>query len=167
MKESPPGGCIRREARAGDRNQPTAIRETRQCGSDMAKGGAGAPARDVRRDREGRIHQRHARREAGPEVIVDLRGVELRDGDGRKEGGEQFCARLGQLVQDQRTARDLGKNGEQACAGRWLEHPIAWRDGGGDRCGEAERDRRRELLKGLALNGTARVGWEKSGDPVQ
>jgi len=67
-------------------------------------------------DREWRVHQHDARREASAEVIVDLRGVELRYGDGRKEGVEQFCAHLGQFVQVKRRAIYLGKNGEQACA---------------------------------------------------
>jgi len=62
-------------------------------------------------DREWRVHQHDARREASAEVIVDLRY-----GDGRKEGVEQFCAHLGQFVQVKRRAIYLGKNGEQACA---------------------------------------------------
>ena len=44
---------------------------------------------DIRHRRERRVHQHDARRDAGVEMIVDLRGVEARDGDARKEMSEQ------------------------------------------------------------------------------
>ena len=71
---------------------------------------------------------------------------------------------LGQLVQHERTAGDLGEDGEQPGAGRGFQNPIGCRDGrrGGDR--EAKRDRRRELLERLALLGATRVGGEKARD---
>ena len=40
---------------------------------------------DVGDRREWRVHQHDARRDAGVEMIVDMRGVEARDGDARKE----------------------------------------------------------------------------------
>ena len=77
---------------------------------------------------------------------------------------EQPGAGLGQFVQDERAAGQLGEDGEQAGAGRRLQHEIGGRDRGGGGGGEAERDRRRELLKRLALFGAARVGGEKARD---
>ena len=62
------------------------------------------------------------------QMIVDLRGVEARDGNGRKEGGEQLRARLGEFVEDQGTARRLREDREQARAGRRLQHAVARRD---------------------------------------
>ena len=98
------------------------------------------------------------------EVIVDLGGVEARDGDGRKEGGEQRRPGLGQLVQHERAAGDLGQDGEEAGSGRRLQHAVRRPDGGCGQGREAERGRRRELLEGLALGGAAGVGREKAGD---
>src|SRR3546814_9275125 len=45
-----------------------------------------------------------------------------------------------------------------------LQHEIGRVERGGDAGGEAERDRRGELLKRLALFGTARLRRQKSGD---
>ena len=42
-----PGRVVGREARAGDRDQPPAFGEARQCGGDMAKGGVGHAARST------------------------------------------------------------------------------------------------------------------------
>ena len=98
------------------------------------------------------------------EVIVDLGGVEARDGDGRKEGGEQRRSCLGQLVQDKRAAGNLGEDGEEAGSGRRLQHAVRRPDGGCGEGREAERGRRRELLEGLALGGAAGVSREKAGD---
>ncbi len=58
------------------------------------------------------------------EMIVDLGGVEARDGNGRKEGGEQIGAGLGQFVEDEIGAGDLREDREQARAGRGLQHPV-------------------------------------------
>ena len=101
---------------------------------------------------------------AGIEVIVDLGGVEARDGNGRKEGGEQRRPGLGQFVQHERAAGDLGQDGEEAGSGRRLQHAVRRPDGGGGQGREAERGRRGELLEGLALGGAAGVGGEKAGD---
>ena len=66
-------------------------------------------------------------------------------------------AGLGKFVEDERRAGHLGEDGEQAGAGRRLQHEIARRERGRDAGDKAERDRRRELLKGLALLGAAGV----------
>ena len=63
-----------------------------------------------------------------------LRRIEARDGNGRKEGGDEGGAGIGQLVEDQCAAGDLGQDGEQAGAGRGLQDAIGRRDGcGGQR----------------------------------
>ena len=62
-------------------------------------------------------------------MIVDLRRVEAGDGDVREKMAEQIGAGLGQLVQHERTAGELGKDGEQAGAGRRFQNPIGRRDG--------------------------------------
>ena len=64
---------------------------------------------------------------------------------------------FGKLVEDERCAGHLGEDGEQAGAGRRLQHEIARRERGREAGDKAERDRRRELLKGLALLGAAGV----------
>ena len=86
---------------------------------------------DVRHDRERRIYDDDAG-DGGPiEVIVDLGGVEARDGDGRKGRGEQIGAGLSQLIQDEIGTGDCREDREQARACRWLQHPV----GGSERCG--------------------------------
>ncbi len=97
-------------------------------------------------------------------MIIDLGSIEARHGNGRKEGGEQRRPGLCQFVQHERAAGDLGQDGEEAGSGRRLQHPIRRPDGGGGQGREAERGRRGELLKGLALGGAAGVGGEKAGD---
>ena len=131
-----------------------------KCAS--SPGGTRPP--DVRHRREGRVHRHDGRHRGGIEVIVDLGGVEACDGDGRKEGGEQRRPSLGQLVQDERAADDLGQDGEKAGSGRRLQHAGRRPDGGCGQGSEAERGRRGELLEGLALGGAAGVGGEKAGD---
>ena len=95
---------------------------------------------DIRHRRERRVHQNHARRDGGVEMIVDLRRVEAGDGDAREQVIEQRRAGLGQFVQDQRTAGQFGEDGEQSGAGRRLEHLIGGRDGGGGARRDPERD---------------------------
>ena len=159
-----PGWIVGREARAGDRHETTAGREARERRGDVAEGSVGHTALDIGHDRERRIHQHDARYDRGIEVIVDLGRVEAGDGKGRKEGGEKTSAHLGQFVENERAASDLGENGEEASAGGWLQHPVGWRDGGGMSRGQAERDRRRKLLKGLALGRAPRMRRQKAGD---
>jgi hypothetical protein len=97
-------------------------------------------------------------------MVVDLRRVEAGDGDARKEVVEQRRTGFSELVQHERAAGEFSEDGEQACAGRRLQHPVSRRNGGGSRCGESEHDRRRELLQGLAFLGAARMGGEKARD---
>lgn len=97
-------------------------------------------------------------------MIVDLGGVDARDGKGRKELAKQIGAGFRQLVEEQRAAADLGEDGEQARAGRGLQHDVARDDRGRGNGGKSERDRRRELLMRLALLGTAGVRRQKAGD---
>ena len=49
-------------------------------------------------------------------MVVDLGGVEARDGHGREERSEKFGAGIGQLVEDERCARSFGKDAKQAGA---------------------------------------------------
>jgi hypothetical protein len=56
----------------------------------MAIGGIGHTPVDIRHRRKGRVHQHDARRDRGVEMIVDLRCIEARDSDTRKEVCETF-----------------------------------------------------------------------------
>ena len=141
----PPGRHIRSEARPGDGDEPPAIGQTRQCRGDMTIGGVGHSAGDVRHHREWRVHQHNARHDAGIEMVVDLGRVEARGGTGRKEMRKKIGARVGQFVQHQCAAGDLGQDGEQTRSGRRFENAVGGRDGGGGCSDQAERDRRREL----------------------
>jgi hypothetical protein len=78
--------------------------------------------------------------------------------------GEQIGAGVGQLVEEKRAAADLGENGEQARAGRGLQHDVGQRD----RCRRHRRKAEwrgcRELLHRLALFGAAGVRRQQAGD---
>ena len=97
-------------------------------------------------------------------MIVDLGRVEAGDGNGRKKKGQQAGAGVGQLVEDERAAGDLGEDGEEAGARRRFQHPVGRSHGRSLGRDQAERDRRRELLEGLALRGPARMCRQKTGD---
>ena len=161
----PPVRCVWREVRPGDRHQPSAGSKAGQRRGDMAIAGVGHPAGDIRHCREWWVHQHHARDRRTIQMIVDLGGVEAGDVNGRKEGGEQVGAGLGQFVEQERTAGDFGEDREQAGAGRRLQHDVARRDAGGGDGGEAERGRRGKLLERLALLGAARMRRQETGDP--
>ena len=159
-----PGRCVRREIRPGDRHQPAAGRKARQRRGDMAEGGVGHAALDIRHHRKRRVHENDGRKESPVEVIVDLGRVEARDGKGRKEVGEKIGAGVGQLVEQERAAGDLGQDGEKPGSGRGLQHAVGRRDGCGERGCQAERDRGGELLEGLRLLGAARMRRHQAGD---
>ena len=85
-----PGRRLGREVRAGDRDQPPAVGEPRQRGGDMAKARHRPCGRSTFAIAEnGGFISTTLGVMAAIEVIVDLRGVEARDGEARKEVGEQ------------------------------------------------------------------------------
>ena len=85
MKASRQTGLSGRTTRPGDCDQPAAFGEPRQGRRDMPQGSVGHAAIDVGDDREWRVHQHDAWRDAGVEMIVDMGGVEACDGDAGKE----------------------------------------------------------------------------------
>ncbi|CEG06714.1 hypothetical protein BN961_00084 [Afipia felis] len=97
-------------------------------------------------------------------MVVDLSRVEARDGQSRKEGREKRGARLGQLVEHERAAGDLGQDGEESGAGRGLQHAVGRRNRGGCHRCNAQRNRRREPLEGLRFLRAARVRRHQAGD---
>ena len=100
-------------------------------------------------------------------MIIDLRGVETRDRMSWKESGKKIGAGLGQLIEDEIGAFDLGKDRKQARAGRGLQYPVDGRERCGGQGRETKRRRRRELLTGLSLLGPARVRRQQPGDLAQ
>ena len=96
-------------------------------------------------------------------MIIDLRGVVSRHGNRRKEVFEQSGARLGKLVENERTARRRGKNREEPRSGRGLQHTVGRRDRGGGKRRKTKRNGRRELLERLALLGAARMRRQQLG----
>ena len=80
-----PDRIVRGTTRPGDCDQPAAFGEPRQGRRDMPQGSVGHAAIDVGDGREWRVHQHDAWRDTGIEMIVDMRGVEARDGDAGKE----------------------------------------------------------------------------------
>ncbi|WP_290688409.1 MULTISPECIES: hypothetical protein [unclassified Haematobacter] len=97
-------------------------------------------------------------------MVVDLRGIEPGDRLGRKEGGKEIRAGLGQFVEREAAAGDVGKDCHQAGAGRGLQHDIRRRDRRSGDSREAQRKRRAELLKRLAFLGTPCMGRQQTRD---
>ena len=80
-------------------------------------------------------------------MIVDVRGVKLRCADGGKEVAKNAGTAVGELVEDQRGARQFGEDGQETSASRRLQHDVSGRDCGGDAGDERQPDRCRELLE--------------------
>ncbi len=100
-----PDRIVRGTTRPGDCDQPAALGEPRQGRRDMSQGSVDHAAIDVGNGREWRVHQHDARHDASVEVIVDMRGVEARDGDAGKEKREKLRASPGEFVENERRAR--------------------------------------------------------------
>jgi hypothetical protein len=152
---------------AGDGDQPSAVGQTRERRAEMTDGGFGKAAVDVRRSREGWVHQHHARPDRRIEPVVDLLGVVPGDCGISKEAGKEPGARVGDFVERKPRFRQFGKDRQQAGAGGGFQHEI-----GGSQCGrygggETERDRRRELLELLGFFRTARLRGQPGAKPGQ
>ncbi len=76
------GGIIRSDVVAGDRDEAAAVGKAREGGADMADRGVGEAHCDIRRGREGRVHQNDGRLDRGIEPVVDLLGVVAGDRGG-------------------------------------------------------------------------------------
>ena len=133
-----PGRIVGRQICARDGDQAAAFGETRQRRGDMAQRRVRDPALDMGGGRERRVHQHDGRAHGRIEMIVDMRGVVARDGDVREQPAEQFGAGLGEFVQDQPRAGQLGEDRQQSGPGRGLQHEIGGRDRGG-RAGRRSR----------------------------
>ena len=106
-------------------------------------------------------------RSVSGQIVVNLLGVEARDGDGREQQRKQIGACVGDLVERERCAVKLGEDGELTGSGRGLEHQIGGRDRGRERRDEAKLDGRGELLELLAFLRAARVGRRERGELAQ
>jgi hypothetical protein len=111
----PPGARRARPRRHGDRR-------------------VGNAALDIGHHREWRVHQHDAGHDGGIEMIVDLRGVEARDGNGREREVSR-SARVSASSLRTSAAGGLGEDAKQAGAGRRLQHAV----GRGDGCGRRRR----------------------------
>ena len=133
----------------------------------MPVSGIGHAPAHIGHDRKWRVHQHHGRDGIRGQMIVDLCGIEPGDGQGRKERGETIGAGLGQFVEDQRTASGLREDRHEAGAGRRFQHHVIRRNRGCRQCGQAERQRRRELLEVLAFLGAAGLRGQQLRDLCQ
>ena len=100
-------------------------------------------------------------------MVVDVRGVKLGRAEGGKELRENAGTAVGELVEDERSAGELGEDGQETGAGRWFQRDVCRFDRcryAGNKC---QPDRRRELLQGFAFLGAACLGRKESGDPHQ
>ena len=169
MLLKPNEGCcpsrrVGREAGARDRDQSATVAKTPERGGDVAVRGVGHPAGDACHRRERRVHQHHARHEAGVEMIMDLRRVEPGDRCRGEEAVEESSAGSGEFVQHERSAGQFGEDGQQTRASGWLQNAIGRGDSRGGSGHQTQRNGGGELLKGFALRRAAGVGRQKCGD---
>jgi hypothetical protein len=160
-----PGRLIGTDIMAGDGDERSAVGETRQPRAEMPDRGFGKATLDIRRGREGRVHQHHARADRRIEMVVDLLGVVPADRGVAKEAAEQPCARLGDLLQGKPRPGEFGEDRQEARSGGGFQHEVGRCRGsrlGGD---EAERDRGRELLELLRFLGPALLRRQPLGQP--
>ena len=87
----------------------------------------------MKRGREGRVHEDDAGTHRVGQIVVNLLGVEARDGRARKQQPEEIGAGAGDLVERQVCAVQLGEDGELARAGGRLEHEVGGRHARGER----------------------------------
>ena len=111
-----PGRVVRREARLRDGDEAPAFGQARKRGRHVPERRVGPAPVDVGERRERRVHQNDREADARVEVVVDLGRVEAGDVDVREDIAQEGGARVGQLVQDESGARELGKDGKQAGA---------------------------------------------------
>ena len=151
-----PGRAVRREARLRDGDKAPALGEPRQRGRHMPQRRVRPAPVDIGERRERRVHQNDGGADAGTEVVVDLGRVEARDAGSGKRWPRARRA-LGEFVEDERGAGKLGEDREQARAGRRLQHAVGRCDRGRSGRHERQRERRGELLEGLALLRASRM----------
>jgi hypothetical protein len=73
-------------------------------------------------------------------MVVDVRGVKLRCGNGRKEPGENAGPAVCKLVEDKGGTGEFGEDGKKAGASRRLQHDVCRRDCGGNAGDERQPD---------------------------
>ena len=162
-----PRGAVRRQARLRDGDEASAFGKTRQRGRDMAHRRVCSAPIDVGKRRERRVQQDDGGSDVDIEVVVDLRRVEAGHSHMREEMTEEAGAGLGQLVQGERGAGEFGEDGEEAGAGRWLEHAVGRRNRGGAGYRKPNGKWRGELLECLALLGAPGVAGQQARDLCQ
>ena len=107
-------GC---DVRARDGDQASAFRKTGQHRADVSQCRIRHRAINMNRGREWRVHQDNARNDARIGVVVDVRGIKSRGGDGGKDLSENAGVALGDLIEDERGASQFCEDGQMAGAG--------------------------------------------------
>nr|WP_235858332.1 hypothetical protein [Cereibacter sphaeroides] len=144
-----PSRRIRRETGAGDGDQTTAEGEPGKRRAQMPGRRLGRPAIDVGDSREGRIHQDDAGAQARVQMIVDLCCVEGCDEAPWEKVTQKVGAGLGEFVQRETSASDLGEDREKPGPGGRLEDEVTRSDLRCRHCSQPHGQRRRELLEAL------------------
>ena len=162
-----PGRLIGADIVAGDRDEPSALGEPRQRRADVPDRRFGEAPLDMRRGREGRVHQHHARPDRRIETVVDLLGVVPGDRDSRNRRPRRPARVSAISFRASRAFASSAKIASKPGAGGRFEHDVGRgqrRRFGGDK---AECDRRRELLQVLGFFRAAGLRRQPLGEPCQ
>lgn len=150
----------------GDSDQPAAFGEPGKCRADMLEGSVPHPTLDPGGNRERWVHQHDAGSNGVRKPIVDLRRIVARHGLRWEQPIQQVGAIGREFIQRQR--RRAGYiDREQPGAGRWLHHDVAVDDAGRQGRDVSQADRRRELLKPLALLGALRLRRQEGRNAIE
>jgi hypothetical protein len=80
-----PSWSLRCKPRAGDDDEASAVCQACQSRADMPERGVGRTASYTHHHREGRVHDHDAGTDGWCQMVVDLRGINARDGCCREE----------------------------------------------------------------------------------
>ena len=151
----------------GDGDQATALGQPRQRRAHVMEIGLRHPALHIHRCREGRVHENDRRRDIVYQSVIDAGGVMRGNQAVREQPPQKRRPRIGDLVERQPRAGDLGEDGEKPRAGRRLQHDVGGCDAGGQARHIRQWQWRAELLECFGFLAAAGVGGKKSGNAGQ
>ena len=130
----------------------------------MPQSGKQARAVDMGRDAERRVHQHGRWPHPFRQKIIDVLGVEPRDGRLRKQAGKEAMPGFRQFVQGKLRPRDPRMDGEKPRACRRFKDEFVCAKPRRLRHHEADAGRGRELLEFFAFFRPARMGGKQRRD---
>ena len=109
------------------------------------------PPRHMHRRRKGRVHDDDIRLNALGQIVVDLCSIMPEKPGSGEQGRQQVGTARRVFIESQGRTRQFGEDGQKTGPGGRLQHMLAACDTRRPCKAESKRQRRRELLPGLAV----------------